>query len=377
MKGYYLFAPVEPENAGPESGVERKVRAQHRALNQYLDCELAILPPVQYSGGIAEKIRRRLPLTAAWRKWKYGGEFNDADFLYIRQVYHDASFVRWLRTLRRQNPKVKLVYEVPTYPYLTEQKTSRANAAFRKKEARWAPRAAKYMDRIVTFYGQDEIWGVPCLKLINGFDFSQVELPERPAPKDVQIISVAATAFWHGYDRLIEGIHQYYEYGGTERIVYHVVGTILPGLRQMVQDYHLEDHVIFHGRQSGEALKALYAQCYLGVDVLGGHRKNYPVSSSLKSREYAAYGLPILTSSPVDYLPEDYKYQLTAPYDDSPVSAAEILSFFRSVYDENPPSSVAREIRSFAESYCDMSVTMKPVAEWLAEKEAQTEKESL
>ena len=377
MKGYYLFAPVEPENAGPESGVERKVRAQHRALNQYLDCELAILPPVQYSGGIAEKIRRRLPLTAAWRKWKYKGEFNDADFLYIRQVYHDASFVRWLRALRKQNPKVRLVYEVPTYPYLTEQKTSRANAAFRKKEARWAPRAAKYMDRIVTFYGQDEIWGVPCIKLINGFDFSQVELPDRPAPKDVQIISVAATAFWHGYDRLIEGIRQYYENGGTEQIVYHVVGTVLPELQSMVREYGLDEHVIFHGRQSGEALKALYAQCYLGVDVLGGHRKNYPISSSLKSREYAAYGLPILTSSPVDYLPEDYKYQLTAPYDDSPVSAAEILSFFRSVYDENPPSSVARGIRSFAESYCDMSVTMKPVAEWLAEKEAQTEKESL
>ena len=134
MKGYYLFAPVEMENTGPESGVERKVRAQCEALNQYLDCTLVILPPVQYKGSTAEKIIRRLPLTAAWRKWKYKGEFNDAEFLYIRQVYHDASFVRWLRALRKQNPKVRLVYEVPTYPYLTEQKTSRANAAFRKKE---------------------------------------------------------------------------------------------------------------------------------------------------------------------------------------------------------------------------------------------------
>ena len=362
MKGYYLFAPVEPENVGPDSGVERKVRAQCKALNHYLDCELVILPPVQYTGSFAERIIRRLPLTAAWRKWKYSGEFNDADFLYIRQVYHDASFVRWLRALGRQNPKVKLVYEVPTYPYLTEQKTSAANAAFRKKEARWAPRAAKYMDRIVTFYGQEEIWGVPCIQLINGFDFSQVELPKRPAPKDVQIISAAVNAFWHGYDRLIEGIHQYYENGGTERIVYHVVGNIHPELQAMAQKYHLEEHVIFHGRQSGEALKALYAQCYLGVDVLGGHRKNYPVSSSLKSREYAAYGLPILTASPVDYLPNDYSCQITAPYCEDAIDLQHVISGFHRIYDGKDCNAVAEEIRAFAEARCDMRITMQPVS---------------
>ena len=288
MKGYYLFAPVEAENVGLGSGVERKVRAQHKALNQYLDCELVILPPVKYTGNYTEKIRRRLPFTAAWRRWTYNGEFEGADFLYIRQVYHDASFARYLRAIKKRNPNIKIVYEVPTYPYLTEQKSFRANAAFRKKEARWAPRAAKYMDRIVTFYGQDEIWGVPCIKLMNGYDFSRVEIPVRPAPKDVQIISVAANAFWHGYDRLIEGIHQYYATGGTERIVYHVVGNILPALQRMVRDYCLEEHVIFHGKQSGEALKKLYAEAYLGVDVLGGHRKDYPVSRSLQSREYAA-----------------------------------------------------------------------------------------
>ena len=367
MKGYYLFAPVELENVGPESGVERKIRAQCKALDNYLDCELVILSPVQYTGSTAEKLIRRMPYTAAWRKWKYEGEFDDADFLYLRQVYHDASFVRWLRALRRRNPGIKLVYEVPTYPYLTEQKTSAANAVFRIKEARWAPRAAKYIDRIVTFYGQDEIWGVPCLKLINGFDFSHVELPNRPAPQDVQIISVAATAFWHGYDRLIEGIYRYYENGGTERVVYHVVGNVLPELQKMVREYQLEEHVVFHGRQSGEALKALYAQCYLGVDVLGGHRKNYPISSSLKSREYAAYGLPILTASPVDYLPKESPYQFLVPYDDSPVDVPAVLAYYhKNCADANRTGA---DIREAAREGCDMSVTMKPVVDWLLEKQ--------
>ena len=110
MKGYYLFAPVEPQNVGPDSGVERKVRAQHKALSLYTDCELVILPPVEYSGSVAEKIVRRMPFTAAWRKWAYKGEFNDADFLYIRQVYHDDSFVRYLRSIKRRKCRPPLTH---------------------------------------------------------------------------------------------------------------------------------------------------------------------------------------------------------------------------------------------------------------------------
>ena len=105
MKGYYLFAPVEPACVGAGSGVERKVRAQHAALAKGLSCELVILEPVQYTQSISERLRRRLPFTAAWRKWEYHGEFDDADFLYIRQVYHDCTFVRYLRAIK-QSPGI-------------------------------------------------------------------------------------------------------------------------------------------------------------------------------------------------------------------------------------------------------------------------------
>ena len=100
MKGYYLFAPVEPACVGPQSGVERKVRAQHAALARHINCELVILAPAKYTQRPSERILRRLPFAAAWRKWAYKGEFDDADFLYIRQVYHDAAFVRYLRPIR-------------------------------------------------------------------------------------------------------------------------------------------------------------------------------------------------------------------------------------------------------------------------------------
>ena len=365
MKGYYLFAPVEPDNAGPESGVERKVRSQHKALSEYLDCELVILPPAAYTGSAAEKIIRRLPFTAAWRKWKYSGEFDDADFLYIRQVYHDASFVRYIKAIKRRNPKVKIIYEIPTYPYDKETQLSPANFSFVMKERRNRERLAKYIDRIVTFYNQEEIWGVPCFRLINGYDFSSVRLPRRTETGVVHVISVSQTAFWHGYDRFLAGLARYYENGGSEDIVYHYVGGVIPEHRQFVKDHGLGGHVIFHGMMSGEPLYEMYSRSLLGIDILGGHRKDYPVSSTLKSREYCAYGLPMITSSPVDFLPEDSDYQLIVPYDDSPVDIEEVLRYYHSLYDGRDCNDVAEEIRRFAETRCDMRITMKPVADWL------------
>lgn len=369
MKGYYLFAPVEPACAGPQSGVERKVRAQHAALAARLECELVVLEPVTYTQSLRERITRRLPFTAAWRKWEYRGEFDGADFLYIRQVYHDASFVRYLRAIRRRNPGVKILYEIPTWPYDTERGGGLSALPFEWKERLGRTRAAKYIDRIVTFYGQDSIWGVPCLKLINGYDFDKVSLPKRALGDTVHVLSVAANAFWHGYDRFLEGLHRYYEAGGTENIHYHLVGDILPEYTQMVEKYGLSGHVTLHGRLYGEDLEALYRLCTIGIDILGGHRKDYPVSSTLKSREYGAWGLPLITSSPVDFMEPGCPWQLLVPYDDSPVDVEAVLRYHHEIYAGGDPDAVAKAIRTFACGKCHMPITMEPVRDYLMGRE--------
>lgn len=365
LKGYYLFAPVEPGVAGPESGVERKVRAQHKALSQYVDCELVILPPAEYSGSKAEKVIRRLPFTAAWRKWKYNGEFDGAGFLYIRQVYHDASFVRYIRDIRRRNPNMKIIYEVPTYPYDSETSRSLSRLSFDVKERVSRLRAAKYMDRIVTFYGQDEIWGVPCVRIMNGYDFSAVSLPHRSNDTAIHFAAVSTTAPWHGYDRLIAGMHDYYQNGGTENLVFHMVGNILPEHREKAERFGLQEHVIFYGKLPADELGPIYQKASIGVDILAGHRRDSKISSTLKSREYGAYGLPILSACPVDYLPEDYKYLILVPDGEDAIDVQRVLEQYHRIYREKDRDAVAKEIRAYAEERCDMRITMKPVADWL------------
>lgn len=365
MKGYYLFAPVEPENAGPQSGVERKVRAQHKALNEYVDCELVVLPPVEYSGSVKEKLVRRLPFTAAWRKWEYNGEFDGADFLYIRQVYHDDSFVRYLRRIRKRNPKIIIIYEIPTYPYDQQRAVTFSSAPFIAKERISRIFVAKLVDAIVTFYGQKEIWGVPCIPLMNGFDFSNSSLNKRQYGNEIQMVSVAATAFWHGYNYMIEGLRDYYSAGGKENIIFNMVGKALPEHKKMVEKYGLEGHVVFHGMQSGEGLDKIYNQCLLGVNVLGASSDGNPKSSSLKSREYGAYGLPMVSSLPIDYLPENYQYLCLVPPVNEPVNINRVLDFYHKTYDDKDCNAIAAEIRQYARERCEMKITMKPVADWL------------
>lgn len=373
MKGYYLFAPMEPENLGPHSGVERKVRAQHKALSQSVDCDLVILPAVEYTGSKVEKIIRRLPFTAAWRKWEYKGEFNDADFLYIRQVYHDDSFVRYLRAIKTQNPSVKIVYEVPTYPYDQQMAWSASSAPFLLKERINRKKVARLVDRIVTFYGQKSIWGVPCIPLMNGFDFSSAAMAERTPTDEIHMVSVAATAFWHGYQYMIEGLRDYYANGGKEKIIFHMVGNVLPEHAKMVKDYRLDDCVVFHGKLSGEELNKVYNQCSLGINTLGPIKDGNPMSSSLKSREYAAFGLPIVSALPIDYLPADYEYLYLVPATDEPINIQGVVNYYHRVFDGKDRNAMSKIIRDNAKQLCDMQITMKPVIEWLLQTKESNE----
>ena len=366
MKGYYLFAPVEPGNVGPESGIERKVRAQHKVLNKVLGCELVIYPVVNFTGSIVEKFVRRLPFTAAWRKWKYFGEFDDAEYLYIREPYYDDSFVRYLKSIKRHNKSVKIILEIPTYPPQPKN-WSLSVIAYSMKDKVCGPKAARFIDAFVNFYGYKTIWGRPCICTLNGYEFDQVKLPYRIKNTKITLLSVAITAYWHGYDRVIKGLHNYYSNGGKENFIYHMVGSILPEHQQMIREYRLDSHVIMHGKLYGTALDALFQESFLGVDVLGGHRKNYKVSSSLKSREYGAWGMPIITSSPIDYLPKDSHYQFIAPYDDSPLDFEAIARYYHELFDAKDCNLIAKEIRENAQQHCGMDIAMQPVIDWIKE----------
>ena len=94
----------------------------------------------------------------------------------------------------------------------------------------------------------------------------------------------------------------------------------------IIEKYHLQDRVIFHGQLFGDELTKVFNQCQFAIGSLGRHRSGITVIKTLKNREYATRGIPFIYSeqdSDFDHQP----YVLKAPADESPIDIEQIIEF--------------------------------------------------
>lgn len=74
-------------------------------------------------------------------------------------------------------------------------------------------------------------------------------------------------------------------------------------------------------------------------------------ASTLKAREYAAKGLPFITSLKLDIF-ENEKFVLHVPADESNIDVNEIVAFYDELYLNKDAQELARNIREKAKSIC-------------------------
>lgn len=293
---------------------------------------------------------------------------SNVDYLYLRYFLADVKLIEMLRVMREKNPSMKLVVEIPTYPYDGE-----IGALTSKlwKDRRNRSELCKYVDRIVTFSNDEEIYGISTIRISNAVDIEKIQINCFQELEDhrIHLIGVAQLDFWHGYDRVIEGLAEYYKSGGKEQFVFHIVGygkpKVIQNYKKKIQMYHLEEYIIFHGKQYGAELDWIYSQCLLAVDSLGRHRSHVYYNSSLKGKEYMAKGLPIISgvTTEMDEV-ENYPYYFRVPADESPIDFQKIASFYHRIYDSENPKQVAVKIRSYCESHFAFNVAYRPLIEY-------------
>lgn len=289
--------------------------------------------------------------------------------VYIRYFFCDAKLIKMLRILRKGNPGIQIIVEIPTYPYDRENKFT--PKLFKDQVHRMEMKSL--VDRVVTFSDDKEIFGIPAIIISNAVDMQKVRINQFMDPSDggIHLVGVAQFCFWHGYDRMIEGLHQYYEHGGKQRFVFHIVGyaqsaKVQKEYKHLVEKYHLEEDVIFHGKQFGDALDKIYSICSLSVDSLGRHRSKVYYNSSLKGKEYMAKGLPIISGVNTEMDREkDYPYYFRAPADESPIDFFEVEKFYHKIYDKRSHEQVAKEMRAYCESHFDFTHAYKSLIDYL------------
>lgn len=349
-------------------GVKNKIQAQIAAFGKAMDCKLITFKS-PYT--IVEKVLKRIPFIMECFKWPDLKEFRDCSYVYIRNPGITKSFILFLKQIKRLNPSILIVLELPTYPYDGEFVRLSGKPLLLKD--RWNRRhLKKYVDCIVTYTNEDSIFGIPVINIMNGVDIESIKCRQ---PNEVlcdssilHIICCARFDFWHGIDRLLEGLYRYRKQFSNRLLMLHLVGDgpAIKNYKNLVKSLELEDCVTFHGTMNYESYCCLYDQCRIAVECLGNHRKGCLLSSSLKSREYLASGIPFVYSGYIDVFerePVDFCLQL--PADDSSVDVQELMSFCDYLYGSECPDSISNRIRSYAERYVAMDRVLEPVIEFI------------
>ena len=278
---------------------------------------------------------------------------------FIRFSALEPSFIMMLKAVRACGADI--VLEIPTYPYDSELKDSLKHRLLLVCDRMLRKKLKKYVSRIVTYSEDKRIYGIDCINIGNGIDvFGQPVSEEYVPGSRIVFIGVAKVSFWHGYDRLIKGIARY---TGPYEVLFNVVGDgpALEECKSLADSLGVLNKVVFYGFKSGRELDEIYYHSNIGVDCLGLHRKGMSRVSSLKSREYAARGIPILTATFFDTIPDDWKYLMKEPSDDTEIDVEHVLSRFLKIADNK---DYRYEIREFAEKNLDISATFQPVLDY-------------
>lgn len=261
------------------------------------------------------------------------------EFVYAR-CFQNANpwLIRFFRKLKKAG--ISSVTEIPTYPYDEEfTNFSTKQRLGLKVDQLFRNSLYKHMDAVVTFSDAEEIFGQRTIRISNGVDFDSTPLHQYRGERlgTLHLIGVAEVHLWHGYDRLVAGIGEYYKHGGTREVVFHIVGGVHPheryranqfhpGLQAIIDQYGIADKIVFHGTMFGQQLDDVFNMCQFAIGSLARHRSGITVIKTLKNREYATRGIPFIYSEQ-DSDFEHQPYVLKAPPDESPIDVQQIIDF--------------------------------------------------
>ena len=294
------------------------------------------------SNNIKGRVLRKINLYLILMKLKNKKIYENIDVLYIRYPRSSIFFLNYLKFIKKLG--IKIILEIPTYPYDMEIK--RENI-FTRWDKKYRLELYKYVDKIVTYSNDREIWGIPCINISNGIDLEEVKVIEKKEHTGINFISVSNCSFWHGIDRFLYSLLQYRKNNGKEKIKFHIVGegSETPKLKKIVEDnIELHDMVIFHGFKSGEELDNIYNNSDIALGSLGIHRLKLESVQPLKNREYCAKGLPfVIGFNDPNFKNKEYVYEIS--YDDGLIDIQKLIKRYQNL--KISPEEIRKEAEEF------------------------------
>lgn len=368
MKGHYITV-YQKDFLG--IGIMKKIDTQIELIrNQNIDISILSMENANQAK-LTSKIRRRIPFFRTYVNYNYSDVIASDDFIYIRYQGADCNLIRFLKKVKWNNPNIKIIMEIPTYPYEGEQKINVFNASIIWKDRYNRAKLHKYVDRLVLVSIQDyrSLFGIKVINIKNGVDFEKIGIahPTDKHEDNIHLVFVSRFSPWHGCERLINGLKSYYEQSINKiNVILHIVGDgiEIPNYKALVDKYNLDRYVVFHGIKTGKELEEIYDFADVAIESLNRRKSGLNISSSLKSREYLAKGLPILAGCKVDIIGDDFPYIYILPNEDE-VNVNDVVKFYKNLLSKKTVELMRQEIRQYGKKHADINVTYSPVVRYI------------
>jgi hypothetical protein len=287
---------------------------------------------------------------------------NDYEAYYIRHFTATKSLVNFLKNRKKQNPSVKILLEIPTYPYEAEyqgvlEKTALLTDRYHRRKL------SPWVDYIIHYGPEKTIWNIPCIGIQNGIYIPQnISFFHKREPDKINLIAIGNVAYWWGLEELIASLNNYQKNSKRENVCLKIVGTgkEIKKLKALVKTLKLAKIVSFVPYTTGKDLEDLLMKADIGIGTLHMHKKNLNQTSSLKHRLYAAYGLPfIYRGKDADFGNPKWNFQLK---DDQLFSIPQLIAWFENI---QPSPLLRNEIHKYASNNLSWAKKMKPVLDLL------------
>ena len=294
-------------------------------------------------------------------------DFTTYDLIYFRHPCFDPSLVFLLRKAKRVNPYIITILEINTWPYSQEPKRFLYRASL-FMDTYYQRYAYQFID-VIAHYGKEEkIWNIPVIPIRNGIAVDAIPLKSSAnATQCIRLIAVGNWSYWHGLDRLINGLAVYKSRGGSG-VELTIVGggNELRKYRRMIEDKGLEEVIQCVGEATGVQLDTLFESADIGIGTLAILRKGVALDSSLKHREYCARGLPMVLSAPDPDFPRDLPFVHYVPNNEETIDIENLIIFFNKLKGKMP--TYPAKIRRYAKENLSWEKQLEPVIDWLKQK---------
>lgn len=304
--------------------------------------------------------------------------FDQYSFVCLRYQYCTPFLLWFFRRIKRNHPNIHIYLEIATYPYDIEYNSFPKTFVlfidqfFRRK-------LKFYVDKIYSCTNESYIYGIPVIKFFNGIDIDQIVFREshKNLSNKLKLVAIASNiSSWHGFDRIIMGLHQYYQKETTMDITLSIIGEgdEKSNLMDRVLSLQLDKKVTFLGFRPEKEINAVLSQSDLAIGTLGIHRKKVFFNSSLKHRHYCKIGIPFIASTIDQSFPADIPFIKYFAPDDTPIDICKLIDYFFSI--EPIYDTISHEMTQYCKDYLSWNQTMKPVIDNIR-KCTQTSKRSL